>query len=132
MPFFHFQSIFGYAPLPYLLNKFWAIYDNNINTVTSLHMLYMSYVSNFIKSLDFSFNNFLFLLDIKVRLRSLQSPKNFEKELLIKYPVITMTGFWLSGLATWAPIVFNFGLNEYTLNVHNNSALVTSIINCES
>ena len=68
---------------------------------------------------------------LKVRLRSLDSPKNYEAELLIRHPIIVMICFWTSGLITWAPIVFYFGLDEYTLDVRSDSGLVKSIINCK-
>ena len=95
MPFFHIKSIFGYFPLSPVIAYMWASYDNNINMTTSLHMLYMSYV----------------------RIRSIRAPKHYTNEYLFRYPVFVMICFWILGLTTWIPIVFTYGLNQYTLSI---------------
>lgn len=95
MPLFHISSIFGYWPLPNIIGELWAIYDSNINITTSLHMLYMSYI----------------------RLRSIKSPKNYTREILIKRPVLMMMSFWAVSLTIWLIIVFVIGLNEFSLRV---------------
>jgi hypothetical protein len=95
MPLFHISSIFGYWPLPNIIGQLWAIYDSNINITTNLHMLYMSYI----------------------RLRSIQSPKHYSNEFLIKSPVLMMLSFWVVSLLTWFIIVLVIGLNEFSLSV---------------
>jgi hypothetical protein len=95
IPLFHISSIFGYWPLPRIIAEFWAIYDSNINSTTSLHMLYMSYI----------------------RLRSIQSPRHYSNEFLIKSPALMMLSFWAVSLLTWFIIVVIIGLNEFSLSV---------------
>ena len=95
MPLFHISSIFGYWPLSSVIGELWAIYDSNINLTTSLHMLYMSYI----------------------RLRSIQSPRHYSNEFLIKSPVLMMLSFWAVSLLIWFIIVFVIGLNEFSLSV---------------
>ena len=41
-----------------------------------------------------------------------------------------MACFWLSGLATWTPIVFGFGLEEYSLILNFQAFLLTTLVNC--
>lgn len=79
IPLFHIHNFFGYWPLPVWLSTCWSCYDNNINFTTNMHMLYMSYV----------------------RLRSIQAPKTYDLEILIKHPWRVMIGFWAFGLGVW-------------------------------
>lgn len=83
MPFYHIATCFGYWPLQPIIGQLWASYDNNINTVTNLHMLYLCWA----------------------RLRSIQNPKSFDQELLLKNPIIVMVLIWLGSLLIWIPQV---------------------------
>ncbi len=109
MPIFHVSSLFGYWPLPNIIAKLFATYDNNINTTTSLHMLYMSYI----------------------RLRSIQSPKHYLNEKLIKKPILMMVSFWAINLTIWIIIVSVFELDEFSLDVafDQNTQYISLFIN---
>jgi hypothetical protein len=109
MPIFHVSSLFGYWPLPDIIAKLFATYDNNINTTTSLHMLYMSYI----------------------RLRSIQSPKDYLNEKLIKKPIFMMVSFWAINLTIWIIIVSVFELDEFSLDVafDQNTQYISLFIN---
>jgi len=52
-----------------------------------------------------------------IRLRSIQSPKHYSNEFLIKSPVLMMLSFWAVSLLTWFIIVLVIGLNEFSLSV---------------
>lgn len=108
MPLFHLASLFGYFPLGSILANMWSSYDNNINMTTSLHMFYMSYV----------------------RIRSLEAPKSYLDEFLIRHPVYIMISFWVMGLTTWIPVVYVYGVKEYSLDINygdENYALKISL-----
>lgn len=109
MPIFHISSLFGYWPLPDIIARLFATYDNNINTTTSLHMLYMSYI----------------------RLRSIQSPKHYLNEKLIKRPILMMVSFWAISLTIWIIIVSVFELDEFSLDVafDRNTQYISLFIN---
>ena len=77
VPFFHIFNIFDYWALGPSLSLFWTCFDNSINTITTFNMLYISWV----------------------RMRSMQSPTNFRKELLIKKPWLTMLFIWIFGFS---------------------------------
>lgn len=77
IPFFHIENFFGYWPFGNAFSVSWASFDNSINTITALHMLYMSYV----------------------RMRSLKCPMTFYNELLIRKPKLTMLFMWLFGMS---------------------------------
>ena len=99
IPLYHIRTCFGYWPLSNSLGILWAIFDNNINTVTNMHMLYLCWS----------------------RLRSIQNPKNFHQEILLKHPAITMLLIWLISLLIWIPQVLVFGLIEYSLELNIDS-----------
>lgn len=99
MPFYHINDCFGYWPLDNSFGHLWATFDNSINTVTNVHMLYLCWS----------------------RLRSIQNPKNFHQEFLLKHPEITMLLIWLISALIWAPQVFVFGLIEHTLHLNIDS-----------
>ena len=107
IPIFHVNNFFGYWPLPSFFCYFWSSYDNNINTTTSMHMLFMTYV----------------------RLRSIQAPKNYKNEYVIKNPIKIMIGIWAFGLGFWTPIVIHFGISEYSCDPNLAPFYLTSILN---
>ena len=97
IPLYHIFDIFGYTPFPRGLSYFWVITDNAINFVSSFHMLYGCFV----------------------RYRSIQSPKNYNKEFIILKPWIVMSIIWIIGFVVWISITvckiyfiltFNFSL----------------------
>ncbi len=77
VPLFHVENIFEYWPLGSYSSLYWACFDNSINTITALHMFYMSYV----------------------RMRSLVCPHSFANERLIRSPALSMLGIWVLGAA---------------------------------
>jgi hypothetical protein len=118
IPFYHVAYIFGYWPFGGIPSRLWVIieefllnlslfyyvflkicikasYDNNINFTTSMHMLFISWA----------------------RLRSIQAPKSFDKELLLKKPIVIMVCIWTVGLGFWASTSFLFGTLDYTIDV---------------
>ena len=106
LPFYHIQVIMGYWPLDPNIAIIWAVYDNNINWTTNLHMLYLSYV----------------------RLRSFQSPKKFVNEILIRKPLLMMFGFWISGYAIMTGIVLICGVVEFTGSIDYQPVYIKSFV----
>ncbi len=101
VPFYHVYSIFKYWPLSPLSAKIWSSYDNSINTVTNLHMIYLSYS----------------------RLRAIKSPRSYSTEFLLKKPALIMAFIWLISFIIWTPIAFTFGLVNQSL-IFNDSLLI--------
>lgn len=95
IPFFHFQDLFGYWPFGDLGAHFWAVYDNGINVITNLHMLYMTWV----------------------RFRSITAPNTYEKELIARKPKLIFVLIWLIGVIIWIPVVIKYGVVDYTVDV---------------
>lgn len=71
-PFYAIIQMFGYWPLNHSLGVFWTIFDSSINTVNMSCMLHMTYI----------------------RLRSLQVPNTFERELLVRKPLWIALFYW--------------------------------------
>ena len=107
MPFFHIQETFDSWMFGQFSSMLWASLDNTITTVTNLHMLYMSYV----------------------RLRSIISPKQYTKELLIKQPIVMIIIFWVFGLAYWVTCSFVFKTKEFSSHIDYEPHYLQSIIN---
>ena len=72
MPFYHIYFVFGYWPLGTIIGKLWSSFDNSINTITNVHMLYLSWS----------------------RLRSIQYPRSYNAEFLLKRPNLLMVTIW--------------------------------------
>jgi hypothetical protein len=48
--------------------------------------------------------------------RSIDNPRSFQNEFLIKKPYLVMTGIWAFGLSSWAIIIYSLGgIPEYTM-----------------
>lgn len=92
----HFVDVFGYWPFSYSFGISWEIYDQSQQTVTALHMLYMSWI----------------------RLRSIQNPKNYKNELIAKYPILMMISFWLGSIILWSCVVSHYGIVQYGTDVN--------------
>jgi hypothetical protein len=107
VPFFLIANIFGYWPFGKALSLYWASYDNNINTTTALHMLYMIYVS----------------------IRNVKNPKSYKKEIIIRKPYIVMACIWAIGLTIWIPITLSYGTVDYTVSVDFRPVYLQTIIN---
>ena len=107
MPFFHIEDMLDYWPFGPIASILWASMDNTINTVTNLHMLYMSYS----------------------RLRSIMSPKEYTNEFLLKWPYLTIIFFWIFGLSVWLTSCFIFKTFEYTTHIDYHPHVLQSIIN---
>ena len=106
IPFFHFRDLFGYWPFGESLANFWAIFDNAINVITNLHMLYMTWV----------------------RFRSITAPNTYENEILAKMPKLVFVLIWLIGYIFWIPVVFSYGLIDYSVHVNYNSPIAGSLL----
>ena len=107
VPLFLISNIFGYWPFGKGLSLYWASYDNNINTTTALHMLYMIYVT----------------------IRHMQAPDSYKKEILICKPYIVMACIWAIGLTIWISITLSFGTVDYTESVDFRPIYLQTIIN---
>jgi hypothetical protein len=107
IPFFHVSDVFGYWPFGMTSALIWSTYDNNINYNTAAHMFYASYA----------------------RLRSLQNPKGYSQELLLKKPVIVMALIWVVSLGIWAIVAVTVGDKPYTVIVDFNPFYLTAILN---
>lgn len=55
VPFYFVADLFEYWPFGKALSIYWACYDNNINTTTNLHMLYMVNFHKFSKNIRHKF-----------------------------------------------------------------------------
>ena len=107
MPFFQIQETFDFWAIGRLSSMLWVSLDKTITTVTNLHMLYMSYV----------------------RLRSIISPKQYTKELLIKHPLVMIICFWVFSLSFWVTCSFVFKTKELTSHIDYEPHYLQSIIN---
>ena len=107
IPLYHIYQRFGYWPLGATLAKLWLAYDGNINITTTMHMMYATYA----------------------RLRSIMNPQGYKYEALLKKPYLVMGCFWAFGLSIWIPIVFGYGIVDYTNSVNIQPAYIGSIVN---
>jgi hypothetical protein len=107
IPLFHVNDIFGYWPFGKTLGFAWAIYDNNINTTTSLHMAYASYAL----------------------LRSIKNPKGYARELMFRKPYIIMILIWVFDLVIWSLIAVAFHVNDFTKDIEFKPIFLVSLIN---
>jgi hypothetical protein len=107
IPFFHVSDIFGYWPFGMSSALVWSTYDNNINWNTAAHMFYASYA----------------------RLRSLQNPKGYSQEILLKKPFIVMILIWIISIGVWGVIMAIIGDKPYTVIVDFNPFFLTSVLN---
>lgn len=106
VPFFHFSSVFGYWPFGNVSALLWTTFDNALNVITNLHMLYLTWA----------------------RLRSITAPNSFEKEILIQKPIMISVIIWMSGLIYWGIIVGIFGLYSFTTNINFNPIYLEVIL----
>jgi hypothetical protein len=97
----------GYWPLNTALSSIWSAYDNSINYITSFHMLLASLAT----------------------IRSLQNPRGFERELLLRHPVTVILIIWLVCLLPWVIIILIFGDIPYTLIVYNTNIVLITALN---
>lgn len=107
----HFVDVFGYWPLNHSLGLAWTIYDQSQQSISVLHMLYISWI----------------------RLRSIQMPKTYKTELIAKQPKLIMFLFWLISIIIWTCVVIKYGLNEYNTDLKltkYNQILFISLIIC--
>ena len=107
IPIFHIYTFFGYWPFHSFFCYFFASYDNNINTTTSLHMFYITYV----------------------RVRSIQAPKTYNKELLMRRPEAVMACIWAFGLGVWTPIILSFGIKDFSCEVNIEMEFLVPLLN---
>lgn len=107
IPLFHIYVLFKYWPLMSSLAYVWSIFDNSINTITNLHMLYISLA----------------------KLRSIQAPTTYHKEILFRKPYLVIGIIWLFGLITWIIIVKYFDLSPFTMQVNYKPDFIRNIVN---
>lgn len=107
IPFYHIFYQFGYWPFGSLTATLWTSYDNNINLNTSLHMTYACYA----------------------KLRSIQSPKGYKREYLLRKPYLVIMIIWLFSLIVWTSFSFGFGLSNYKLIVNFRPFFYVTIAN---
>lgn len=102
MPFYHIYFVFGYWPLGTIIGKLWSSFDNSINTITNVHMLYLSWS----------------------RLRSIQYPRSYNAEFLLKRPNLLMVTIWFLSFIMWVPIVVIFDLEYSSLNLDYKNPVI--------
>ena len=102
MPFYHIYFVFGYWPLGTIIGKLWSSFDNSINTITNVHMLYLSWS----------------------RLRSIQYPTSYNAEFLLKRPNLLMVTIWFLSFIMWVPIVVIFDLEYSSLNLDYKNPVI--------
>ena len=107
MPFFHLEEVLGYWAFGPIASILWASADNTLNTVTNLHMLFMSYS----------------------RLRSILSPKQYTEELLLKRPWLTIVCFWVFGVSYWTICCFIFKSIRFASHINYHPHYLQSILN---
>jgi len=85
---------------------FWSITDNNMNWITNVTMAYMSYG----------------------RLRSIQSPKAFKDEFLLKKPRLVILGFWIFGFTVYPIILLICGTREFKTSINYQPEAMKSLV----
>ena len=79
LPVYHIYTIFGYWPFSETLCILWSSLDSSLNTITILHMLYMSYA----------------------RIQSIINPKQYHYRLMIRKSPLVCAAIWLIGFSIW-------------------------------
>jgi dopamine receptor D1 len=82
LPFYHIYTILGKWPFGETFCIIWNSFDSSLNTITILHMLYMSWV----------------------RVMSIIQPKTYLQNKIIKHPFIVSLLCWLTGFLIWIPV----------------------------
>lgn len=85
----------------------WASFDSGIDTITCVHMLYISFVI----------------------FRSLKAPFSYRRELLIKHSHLVMAFIWVFGLSIWTIVTVSFGLLDSTNRVNYTPIYFQAILN---
>lgn len=62
------------------------------------------------------------------RLRSIQSPKSFTNENLLKRPRLTILSFWIFGLILYSTILIICGTQEFTGNINYKPNSMKSLV----
>lgn len=106
IPLFHLHDLFGYWPLGQLTAHFWAVYDNGINAITSLHMLYMTWI----------------------RLRSITAPNTYESDLISRNPKLIFVSIWLIGFVIWTPVVIKYGVDDFSFDISYENRTVEILL----
>ena len=91
----HINLVFNFWPFSYVPTVLFSLFDYGLNTVSSVHMVYMTWVL----------------------LRSIQAGGTFEQELLMRRPTLVMALIWILGTAQFIPFLFVYGFEEYTINI---------------
>ena len=79
LPFFHIMTTFGYWPFGKTLCIVWSTLDNAVNTITILHMSFISYV----------------------RVQCIVNPNTFTQQFMVKSPILVCCVLWISGFIIW-------------------------------
>jgi hypothetical protein len=92
LPFYHTYTIIGKWPFGEVPCILWNSLDSSLNTITILHMLYMSWV----------------------RVMSIIQPKTYLKNKIIKHPFLVSLLCWLTGFFIWIPVNIGYITSNYT------------------
>ena len=79
LPIYHIFTVFGYWPFSETACIMWSSLDSSLNTITILHMLYMSYA----------------------RIQSIINPKQYHYGFLIKRTPLVCISIWFIGFLIW-------------------------------
>lgn len=98
-PIYLIGNMFNYFPLSRTVAHIWASYDNNINTTTALHMLYMSLVL----------------------MKSVKQPLKFKNDFLVRQFKLIIISIWTFGFLIWIPVTNFFGMKTFSLDINFSS-----------
>ena len=63
------------------------------------------------------------------RLRSIQRPKGYEREFLLKRPYLIMVLIWIFSISSWAIIVNSFGISKNDSSINFQPLYLISVFN---
>ena len=92
LPIYHIYTTLDKWPFGETFCIMWNSLDSSLNTITILHMLYMSWV----------------------RLMSVIEPQTYLQQKIIKHPFLVSLLCWLTGFLIWIPINIVYITSNYT------------------
>ena len=91
LPIYHIFTTFEYWPFSMMFCVLWNTLDNSINTVSILHMVYLSWV----------------------RIESIRDPKGYLNKYIVIYPFTVSLIIWIIGLCLWFTVNYYFISKNY-------------------
>lgn len=97
--------MFNFWPFGYVSAIFFRLFDGALNTVGTMHMLYLTLAV----------------------LRSVQAGSSYQREPLMRYPVLVMILIWTLSILIFVPITLTFGIDPYTTNIKISPSFTLAI-----